>query len=135
MWNWCIEKVQPPPWIVLNESVEWWNHIFINFYLYRKNKQKKQTNIISHQIMQSSIALQIKTQYKTNNTYCTINMEPQKNKSIDQYITKNKLLRWHIHTYVHTNTMYYNLLATVLEMDKQTGWYAVLKCFSFYSYS
>lgn len=40
-------------------------------------------NIISHQIMQSSIVLRIKTQYKTNNIYFTINMEPQKYKSIN----------------------------------------------------
>ncbi len=45
--------------------------------------EKNPNNIISHQIMQSSIALQIKTQYKTNSIYCTINMEPQKiNQSI-----------------------------------------------------
>lgn len=74
--------------------------------------------------MQSSIALQIKTHYKTNNIHCTINMEPQKNKSIDQYLTKNKLLRGHIHTYK------YNMLEftcnIVLEMDKPTGCYVVL---------
>lgn len=56
--------------MTLSESVGWWNHIFINFYLYRKKN--------SHQIMQSRIALQIKTQYKTNILYFTINMEPQK---------------------------------------------------------
>lgn len=56
--------------MTLSESVGWWNHIFINFYLYRKKT--------SHQIMQSRIALQIKTQYKTNILYFTINMEPQK---------------------------------------------------------
>lgn len=44
---------------------------------------EKQTNIISHQIMQSSIALQIKTQYKTNKIYSTINMEPPKHLSIN----------------------------------------------------
>ena len=45
------------------------------YWLYRENN-------VSQQVMQSGIALQLKTQYEPNNIliYYTLSMEPQKNK-------------------------------------------------------
>ncbi len=75
--------------------------------------------------MQSSIALQIKTHYKTNNIYCTINMEPQK---INQLINiLQKINSWK-DKYIHTNTICYILLVTWYWRSQQV----VMWSFSFF---